>query len=125
MKPDLKVDPSDLLKALNGIELTANDMLQVEGAGAKVQINRQKTLVARDTRATKLSVREHYETISAHRIVDEIGPETVYAPNIEYGRADMPNYPIQPFVRPAAHSGFGQTIKSIGTAFGQLVISRW
>ena len=125
MKPDLKVDASDFIKAINGIKLDANDMLQVEGAGAKVQINRQKSLVPVDTAQTKLSIGEHYKKISAHYIEDDIGAETTYAPAIEYGRADMPNYPMQPFVRPAAHSGYTETIRVIGKAFGKLVLIRW
>lgn len=125
MKPDFDVDASDFIRAINGIKLDANDMLQVEAAGAKVQINKQKALVPVDTAATKISISEHYEEISARRIVDNIGAETDYAPEIEYGRADMPNYPMQPFVRPAAHSGSGQTISAIGRAFGKLVAGRW
>ena len=125
MKPKFDVDASDFITAINGIALSAKDMLQVEGAGAKVQINRQKGLVPVDTAETKLSIGEHYAEISARRIVDDIGAETIYAPNIEYGRADMPNYPMQPFVRPAAHSGLNETISVIGRAFGDLVISRW
>ncbi len=125
MKPDFDVDASDFITAINGIKLSAHDMLQVEGAGAKVQINRQKSLVPVDTAQTKLSIGEHYAEISATRIVDDIGAETIYAPAIEFGRSDMPNYPMQPFVRPAAHSGLTETISVIGKAFGRMVLSRW
>jgi len=125
MQPNLIVDTSKMLKALHDIELSAVEMLHVEGAGAKVQVNRQKNLVPVDTAATKLSIKEHYEEISAHRIVDNIGAETTYAPNIEFGRADMPNYPMQPFVRPAAHSGLKETVSAISSAVGSLLVNKW
>jgi len=126
MKTGLTVDTSDFETAIRAIEMDAGDMLNIEGAGAKIIINTQRLLVPVDTAATKTSINSHIVKASKEQVIDDIGPETDYAPVIEYGRRDMPNYPIQPFIRPSV---FGDQItkvrKVISTAFGLLVISRW
>ena len=78
-----------------------------------------------DTAATKTSVDSHIIESSNVRVVDDVGPETIYAPNIEYGIQDKPNYPIQPFVRPTAFEDLAKIVSAIGYSFGQLVMGRW
>jgi hypothetical protein len=78
-----------------------------------------------DTSATQNSVKSHIEEASNTQVTDEIGPETVYAPNIEYGRKDQPNYPIQPFVRPTVEEDFSDTVKAMETQFGGRIQASW
>lgn len=118
-------DDSSLQKALQNVKLTSNELLQIEGAGAYILINRQRILCPWLTGATRTSIRSHYTEISPNRITDEIGPETNYAPNIEYGIKDKPNYPKQPFVRPAAVEGLREVISVIGTTTGEVIKRRW
>jgi len=126
MKLDLQVDASQLERALNNIDLTADDLLQIEGAGAAVVAGNQKLDVPVDTAATRNSIKSHIVTSTRTRIEDDIGPETDYAPYIEYGVASKPNYPIQPFVVPSATGMKRRDCQSaISTAFGQTVVSKW
>jgi len=124
MKPGLNVDTKAFTALLNNMKLTTNNMLNVEGSGAKVLINKQRVLVPKDTTDTENSIGSHIEKATPTNVIDEVGAETDYAPVIEYGRSDMPNYPMQPFIRPSAQSP-ADVLKAIGTTFGSLVISRW
>jgi hypothetical protein len=119
------VDTKELEKALDAIDFKGGDLLNIEGAGAAVLVNGMRMRVARDTYATLNSVQSHIESQTDEQIVDEVGPETTYAPNIEYGVSTKPNYPIQPFVRPTAQEDFDKVIRAISTSFGQLLVSRW
>lgn len=125
MKTKMIVDDSGLQKSLKNIKLNVNDLLSIEGAGARVQINGQRMRVPVDTSATQNSIKSHIEEANDKQVVDEIGPETVYAPNIEYGRKDQPNYPIQPFVRPTVEEDFGVTVKAMETQFGGRIQAQW
>jgi len=125
MKPNFSVDPSQLKAALLEVKLNSPMLLQVEGAGAKVLVNGMRMRVPVDTAATKNSIMSHLVEYSDIIVVDDVGPETEYAPSIEYGIEEKPNYPIQPFIRPTATNDFGSVINAIGYAFAQLVISRW
>lgn len=125
MKPGMTVDSSSFKKALADVELNSPMLLQVEGAGAKVLVNGMRMRVPVDTAATKLSVMSHIVEHSDVLVIDDVGPETDYAPAIEFGIPEKPNYPIQPFVRPTAFEDFAKVINAIGYSFAQLVISRW
>jgi hypothetical protein len=119
------VDTKELEKALDAIDFKGGDLLNIEGAGAAVLVNGMRMRVAVDTAATKNGVQSHIESQTDEQIVDEVGPETTYAPNIEYGVSTKPNYPIQPFVRPTVQEDFDKVIRAIGTTFGSLVVNRW
>jgi len=121
----MSVDSSSLQKALKAIDFNGGDLLNIEGAGAAVLVNGMRMRVPVKTAATKNSVQSHVNEASDTQVTDEVGPETEYAPNIEYGVKSKPNYPIQPFVRPTAIEDFSQVIRAIGTTFGKLLISRW
>jgi len=126
MKPSASVDTSELHKALRQITLFEDDLIYIEGAGAAILVNGMRGRVPVDTSATQNSIRSgHFVELSDTRVVDDIGPETDYAPVIEYGRDDMPNYPIQPFVRPTAIDDFSKVIRAIGFALGEIVLLRW
>lgn len=125
MKPNFKVDDSKFQKALKDITINANELLQIEGAGAYTLVNGMRMRVPVDTADTKNSIMPHIVTATDTLVVDEVGPETDYAPNIEYGIKSKPNYPVQPFVRPTALEDFQKVIKAIGTAFGQFILMRW
>jgi len=124
-KSDFVIDPSSLKKALKDVNLNGNDVLQIEGAGAYTLVNGMRMRVPKDTHATENSIRPHIIVATDTLVIDEVGPETDYAYNIEYGIKSKPNYPIQPFIRPTAFEDFAKVIKAIGTAFGQIVVSRW
>jgi hypothetical protein len=117
MKPGIDVDTSDFDKAMQDAMLTKREMLQIAGSGAKVQINGQKMRVPVKTAATETSIGSHIIEASETRVVDDIGPETEYAPPIEYGRRDMPGYPMQPFVRPTAKEDRSTTKNAMSETF--------
>jgi len=122
----MTVDDSSFQRSMKSIKLTALDLMKIGKNGSAVVINSQKEDVPRLTSATGNSIQSHVAKVTPEQFVDEIGPETEYAPVIEYGRADMPNYPIQPYVRPSAvGSAAKDTIRAVGTAFGKLVEKRW
>jgi len=85
----LKIDDAKIMRVLRRAPLSVNDMLGIEGTGAKVIVNEQRSLVPFDTAATKLSIDSHIEEMSVKKIVDEIGPETHYAPYLEYGTGEF------------------------------------
>jgi hypothetical protein len=112
------VDTSKLEAALKAAEIRGDDLLQIEGAGAFALVNGMRMRVAVDTAATKNSIAPHIEEATETRVTDEVGPETLYAPNIEYGVKTKPNYPIQPFVRPTTVEDFGKVVNGMEAAFG-------
>ena len=126
MKMDLTLDTSKFTDALGRAVIGADDLLNIEGAGAAVVIGNQKLSVPVDTAATRNSIRSHIVTSRRDYIEDDIGPETEYAPYIEYGVASKPNYPIQPFIAPSA-AGMSKRdcLNAISTAFGLTVIKKW
>ncbi len=119
------VDTSKLEAALKAINFGAGDLLTIEKTGAAVQINGQRMRVAVDTSATKNSIGQHIVEATEKKVVDDIGPETIYAPNIEFGVQSKPNYPVQPFVRPTAYEDMPETVNAMGKSFGAMVIQRW
>ena len=125
MRPSLTVDTSKLKEALRAVVMSPANLLTIEGAAAKVVVNIERQLVPVDTSATQNSINSHIEEATLLRVVDEIGPETIYAPSIEYGIEKKPNYPIQPFIRPAAVAAVPGVVKVIGTMFGQMVVAKW
>lgn len=102
MKPAVEVDISQFKKAMGKAKFTPQDVQDVLGAGGYVVVTTQKLLVPTDTHDTQNSIRIHPGDKATEIF---IGPETDYAPYIEYGTSN-PNYPIQPFVVP---SGTGQS----------------
>jgi hypothetical protein len=124
-KVGIKVDNSGLRRALGAAALTADDLQQIESAGQYVLINGMRARVAVASGATRASIMPHIVEHTDTRIVDEVGPETVYAPAIEYGRPDMPGYPEQPFIRPTVEEDGAQVQSAVGTAFGTMVKERW
>ena len=121
----IQINDAGLRQALKEAKLTAADLLQIEGAGAWVLVNGMRMRVPVDTGATRASIKPHITENTDTRLVDEVGPETIYAPAIEYGRRDMPNYPIQPFIRPTVEEDGAQVQRVISAAFGELVKQRW
>ena len=113
----MRFDASDVLRALSNGVLDANDLLDIEKPGALEIVNVQRRLVPVDTSETKNSIQQHIQEASGERVVDDIGPETIYAPAIEFGVTSKPNYPIQPFVRPSAFGNEGNVERSISMAF--------
>jgi HK97 gp10 family phage protein len=142
------VDTSKFEAALKRIDFTGNDLLQIEGAGAAVQINGQKMRVAKDTTATQQSVSSHITKNDGNVIEDEIGPETDYAPWLEYGTGELAEkgdgrkggwsyqdtngewhhthgMKAQPFVRPTAQEDFNKTIDAMQAALNMTLVKKW
>jgi hypothetical protein len=109
----IKVDTREFEALIKRITPTAASMRRAAGAGAAVQIAGQRQRVAVDTGDTRDGIGSHITEQSATKVVDEIGPETPYAPNIEMGVQSKPNYPIQPFVRPTANEDGNKTLRAI------------
>lgn len=125
MKPGISVDTKGIRDALKKIELYRDDLIFIEGAGSYPLVNGMRRLVPVDTGATKLSIRSHLVEFTDERIVDDIGPDTEYAFYIEYGIEDEPNYPIQPFIRPAVKKAFPTVIRVIGYALAEIIQLQW
>jgi hypothetical protein len=126
MKPSIDVDASSFNEAMIRARLGADDLLNMAGAGAAVVNSHQKIHVAHDTYATRDSIRSHIQTSTRTRVVDDIGPETEYAPYIEYGVASKPNYPIQPFVVPSATgNNYRDCVNAIATALFTWIGEKW
>ena len=88
MKARLTIDDRELMKALKNAEMKSRDLLQVEGAGAKIAINGMRQRVPVDTAATKASIGSHIAEATDTRVIDDIGPETDYAVYLEYGTGE-------------------------------------
>lgn len=121
MKIQIKTDIAKFESLMKSIKLDSVKMLAIEKVPATYIINNQKLLVQKDTHATEKSIQSHYVRVNNVIVEDDIGPETDYAPYIEFGTTN-PNYPIQPFIRPAVKdikaieheiaTGFKATIES-------------
>jgi hypothetical protein len=126
MRPDMKVDTSGFDAAMVKAKMGADDLLNIAGAGAAVVASVQKMQVPVDTAATRNSIRSHIIKSTRTEVIDDIGPETDYAPYIEYGVASKPNYPIQPFVRPSAHGNNARSAQNaIARAFRAWIEAKW
>jgi len=113
----IKVDTKQVDRILSDALLTSDDLLDIEKPGALVIVNKQRELVPVDTSLTKNTIQPHIQTANALEVEDDIGPETAYAPYIEFGVASKPNYPIQPFVRPSAFGNENNITRAITFAF--------
>ena len=102
-KPSFKIDVDSRAfeKAVRKSLTKESDMADFQDYGAKELISIMRRLVPVDSGDTKDSIGSHITSTSDDKIVNEVGPETPYSGYIEYGITSRPNYPIQPFVRPA------------------------
>lgn len=125
MASGFKVNTNGFKAALKAVRLTSNDMLQIEGAGAHVLLNGMRARTPVLSGATRASENSHIVEATETRVIDDVGPETNYAPFIEYGVQSKPNYPIQPFVRPTVEEDEPQVVNAISSAFGETVKARW
>jgi hypothetical protein len=111
-----KVDDTEVLAALKKGVLTALDMLDIEKPMALTIVNKQRDKVPVDTSLTKNTIGQHIQVSTATEVIDHVGPETDYAPPIEFGIVSKPNYPIQPFVRPSAMGSNEKLVIKVGGA---------
>ena len=123
-KSGIKVDSKAFRKHVIDQKLTDIEMTNIGGAGAAVIRNTQVLDVPVDTAATKLSIKSHIVTATPDYYEDDVGPETVYAPFIEYGTS-MPNYPMQPFIRPSVQNNIKNVTMVVSSAFGSLIRTKW
>lgn len=124
-KGGFEVDVVKFNASLEGSLLSGRELLQVEGAGARVIINKQRELVPVDTAATKNSCNSHVIEANETRVVDEVGPETDYAPFIEKGVPSKPNYPIQPFVVPSVVGNEPAILNAISANYKSVLEAKW
>lgn len=119
------VDDSAAQRALDGILLDPATLMQIEQAGAQVQIAGQRRRVPVKSGATQASIASHIERAGDSEIVDEIGPETPYAPSIELGNPAKPNQAITPFVRETELLDGLATVEAMQRKLGDEVKSKW
>ena len=141
MKIGITVNTKQFEKVLKSAKFTRQQLLDIRGAGAAVIVNHQRELVPTDLGTTKLSIRSHIIEATATRVEDEVGPETDYAPYLEYGTgifAEAGNgrqggwrykdakgnwhftmgMKPQPFIRPSIEGAKGKEVESaIESAF--------
>jgi HK97 gp10 family phage protein len=110
----MTIDTTDFDEMMRRARLTESDLLNIEGAGAAVLVNAMRTKVPVDTGATRASVMSHIVSSSNIKVEDDIGPETNYAPYLEYGTKRMR---AQSFVRPAAYEKLNQVVSAISHAY--------
>lgn len=122
MKIKITVDDTKLKLALKNIKLNKQDLLDIEGAGAYVVVNGERMRVPVDTAATKNSIQPHILEADDNHVVDEVGPETLYAPFLEYGTYKMR---AQPFIRPTVAEDADQVQAAVSAAFGAIMEGRW
>jgi HK97 gp10 family phage protein len=122
MKISMTVDDTKLKLALKGIVLKKQDLLDIEGAGAYVVVDGERMRVPVDTAATKNSIKPHILEADDNHVVDEVGPETLYAPYLEYGTYKMK---AQPFVRPTVAEDADKVQAAVSAALGAIVEERW
>jgi len=125
MKPGIHINIREFENYVSNVRLTKDDMLDIEKPGAMVLRNGIVMRVPKDTSATANSTRQHIIEASSKRVVDDVGPETDYAPYIEYGVRTKPNYPIQPYIRPTVSEDGSTVIKVISTAYGRKIADKW
>ena len=125
MANNINIDTTDLDAHIRNVRFSASELLHIAGAGAAVLVNGMRMRVPKKTHATEISTRSHIIKSTSTYVEDEVGPETEYAPNIEYGRRDMPNYPKQPFVRPTADADLPQVVSAISHAYKAYLDSTW
>lgn len=53
----------------------------------------------------------HEEEREGALAMTRVGSDLVYSTNVELGRRDMPNYPIQPYLKPAMLQARGVVLK--------------
>ncbi len=112
------IDISEFTDFVRKAALTGGDMLAIEKPGALTIINTQRMLVPVDEATLKLSINTQVRSSSARETISHTGPNTEYAAAVEFGRPDMPNYPMQPYVRPSGMvAGAKQVIKAMEAAF--------
>jgi len=122
MKVKMTVDDTQLKIALKKIGFGKQDLLDIEGAGAYVVVNGERMRVPVDTAATKNSIQPHIIEADDNHVVDEVGPETLYAPYLEYGTYKMR---AKPFIRPTAEEDADKVQSAVSAAFGAIVRERW
>ncbi len=118
------VDTSEADALFGKLPLTVGNMLAIEKPGALTIINTQRTLVRVVSGTLQGSINTQVQSSSSLETVSHTGPNTEYAAAIEFGRPDMPNFPIQPYVRPSGMvAGAKAVIKALEAAF-TLVVRR-
>lgn len=96
------VDDREVQRALDAHDMSVDDMLAIEFPIAATIINKARIIVPKKTTATEKSIGQHIQIATKTRVLDYVGSETPYSKYIEFGVPSRPNYPIQPFMRPAS-----------------------
>lgn len=97
------VDTREVDAFLKKAVFSAAEMLIMEKPIGLSILNVQRQLVRVVTGNLQGSITTQIMVSTPRLVSDHIGPNTPYAAAVEFGRPDMPNYPIQPYVRPSAN----------------------
>ena len=113
MKANFSADAKRFKQFVTGLKLTRYSIQEVAKPAVATISNKQIELVPGDTGATRASIKQHDVTVRDDYFETDIGAETNYAPFIENGREDMPNYPMQPFIRPSIYGNERNILRAI------------
>ena len=150
MKVKMTVDNTQLKLALKGINLNRQELLDIEGNGARVVINGERMRVPTgDTSAAKNTIDSHIIEADDNHVIDEIGPTVLYGPFLEYGTGiyaengkgrqtpwtyysdklgrfvTTHGMKAQPFIRPTAEEDKDKMQEAVSAAFGAILRERW
>ena len=149
MKIKMTVDDTKLKLALKKINLNKQDLLDIEGNGARVLINGERMRVPKDLLATTNSIDSHIIEADDNHVIDDVGPSTTYAPYLEYGTGiyaeggkgrktpwvyfsnklghfvTTSGMRAQPFIRPTVAEDADKVQAAVSAAFGAIVEERW
>ncbi len=121
----ITVNDKEVLAKFKLGKTTTADMLSIEAPIAAEIINKARRLVPKKTHATDESISQHIKHATPTFVMDHVGSETDYSKYIEFGVPSKPNYPIQPFMRPASLGNIAAIKKAATAAFKAFVRRRY
>jgi len=143
MSMKLTVDSKKFVEGMKRLALSEKEMRNIEYAGSRILVNRQRANVPVDKGTTKLSIDSHITESSAAKVIDEVGPETEYAVYLEYGTGEFAEsgsgrkggwfykdsngwhftkgMPARPYIRPSVTNGANEVFNAISQAFAKVV----
>jgi len=119
------IDTREVISKFKDLVLHEADLVDILRPMSFTVANKQKQDVPVDTAATKTSIMPFEHKRSNVEVVDDIGPQTDYAPSIEYGIKSKPSYPIQPFVRTSVYGYVNRIVRVGKIAFNRVVMRKW
>lgn len=144
----LEFDTKQVEIALQNINFSVDEMMTIEGKGARVLIEGMRSRAAVDTGEMRDSIKQHVTEATEERIVDDVGPEAPHSVYQEYGtgifaengngrktpwvyrrkdgsyvttRGNRPH----PFVRPTAIEDEEKVVDALKKEFKRYLLTKW